>query len=252
VLLRTSVGDVVLRLDTADAPRTTAAVLDLVRLHAYDGVPFARIERGFVAQLATLQMRTTPLDAKQRAAIFPLPLERSSLRHHRGALSLAHPAGQPDAGDPSFAILLGDAPELDDKYTIFGTVEDEAALEAFDRVLTDDHREPVDRLEIREARLLGAGEKVAVAATPPPAGSIGLTLALALATIAIGVASFALQGRVSARVSASLALVSVLIGFVAAFALLLPYARGSRWLAFGLFAAAVAIFKLMNRFESPR
>jgi cyclophilin family peptidyl-prolyl cis-trans isomerase len=38
-------------------------------------------------------------------------------------LSLAH-GDDPDSGETSFSILLGDAPHLDSLYTVFGVVVD--------------------------------------------------------------------------------------------------------------------------------
>lgn len=253
VLLQTTVGELVVSVNETAAPRAAAQFLELVRLGAYDGVPFARIVPGFAAQLAVLDARRPPLDAAQRAAIHPLPLEVApGLRHHRGSLSLAHPAGRPDAGDASFAIFFADAPALDGKYTIFGQVVDGAAtLDALARAITDEKGQPVDHVAILHARLLAPDELVTPKTDAEPHGTAAL-LALAAAMMLFGGAAFVLAGRVSPRMLASLGLLAVMVAFVPLFVVVLPYARGSRWLAAGLFAATYGFFKLMGRFEGPR
>lgn len=246
VLFETSVGPLVVALDGDAAPRATAQLTALVARHAYDGVPFARIVRGFAATLAQL-------DDPSLAGAAPLPLETSpSLRHRRGSLSVTHPTGRPDAGDASFAILFDAAPALDGRYTVFGqVVEGAATLDALEAVLTDGDGVPIDRVELRRARVLDAGEAVALPAASPLARPWPL-VALAAIMMLFGAAVFLLAGRVSARTLASLGLLSLLVAFVPAFALVLPYARASRVVAVVLFAGAFGLFRLMNRFEGPR
>jgi cyclophilin family peptidyl-prolyl cis-trans isomerase len=123
-VLQTTAGDVVLGFYPDAAPQTVANILAVARSGALDGVDFFRVVAGYLVQLAPTE-RTTPLTSAQQAVIArTVPLEVSSgLLHHRGVLSMAHYDGKPDSGGSSFSILLGDAPSLDGKYTIFGDVE---------------------------------------------------------------------------------------------------------------------------------
>jgi len=124
IVLQTNAGDVVLGLFPQAAPRTVAHVIDLARSGALDGAEFFRVVPGFVAQVDALQ-RATPLSVAARAvASQTVPLEVSpGLRHQRGMLSMAHYDGKPNSGGRSFSVVLGDAPSLDGKYTVFGDVE---------------------------------------------------------------------------------------------------------------------------------
>ena len=245
-LLETGAGPLVVALDADAAPRAAAQFAALVARHAYDGVPFARIRKGFAAQLAVL-------DETRRAGTAPLPLETSpSLRHVRGSLSVTHPTDRPDAGDASFAILFADAPALDGRFTVFAHVVDGAAtLEALEATLTDENGAPVNRLALTHARLLEAGEAPTLPAAPTGRGALPLVV-LAAIMMAFGAAIFLLAGRVSPRTLASLGLLSLLVAFVPAFTMVLPYARASRWAALALFVCAFGLFKLMGRFEGPR
>ncbi|HJT79047.1 MAG TPA: peptidylprolyl isomerase, partial [Gemmataceae bacterium] len=120
VVLRTVAGDVVLALYADVAPGHVHQILKLVRLGAYDGTHFCRIDPTFVAQISTAYDRLSPLTPEQRAAIHPLKAEFSGLRHRRGTLSMARDDGKPDSAETSFSVLLADAPHLDGKYTVFG------------------------------------------------------------------------------------------------------------------------------------
>jgi cyclophilin family peptidyl-prolyl cis-trans isomerase len=134
VTIVTTAGTFTARLLPEVAPQTVAQFLRLVNARVYDSVYFYRVEKGFVAQTADAADRDVPLTAVQQAAIKPLPLETSrKIRHARGVLSMAHGA-DPNRGETSFSLLLGDAPHLDRKFTIFGKLEgDGAALRALEK-----------------------------------------------------------------------------------------------------------------------
>ena len=133
VTIATTGGNFTVRLLPDIAPKTVAQFLRLVRGGVYDSVWFYRVEQNFVAQAATADDREVPLTAEQRALITPIALEVSELqRHRRGVLSLAH-GDDPNSGETSFSILLGDAPHLDGKFTIFGELEEsDATLRAIE------------------------------------------------------------------------------------------------------------------------
>ena len=121
--MTTNAGTMTLRLFPQVAPKTVAQFVTLARAGVYDGIYFYRLERNFVLQTATHFDRATPLTPQQQALIHPLVLEPSPVLHQRGVLSLARADADPNSGETSFSILLGDAPHLDGKYTIFGTIE---------------------------------------------------------------------------------------------------------------------------------
>ena len=122
IVLHTLAGDVELALYPSVAPHTSAKMLELTRLGVFDGAHFFRIEDHFVAQLSTAEDRSTPLTSVQKAALQPIPTEFSSLPHVRGVLSIPRKNDDSDSAASSFSILLGPAPHLDGKYTVFGEV----------------------------------------------------------------------------------------------------------------------------------
>lgn len=126
VTLQTSMGDIVVVLDTVGAPKTAAQFLKLVRSGHYNGSAFYRIETGFVIQFGDL-------DAKLKyrpANVANVPLETATNKHSRGALSLAR-ADEPGSGQSTIFISLGENAGLDAKadappnttgYAVFGHV----------------------------------------------------------------------------------------------------------------------------------
>lgn len=108
ITLRTSLGDIVVVLDTVGAPKTSAQFLKLVRNGHYNGAAFYRIEKGFVIQFGDLDA-----SLKYRPAKMPnVPLETANNKHSRGALSLAR-AEESDSGQSTIFISLGENTGLD-------------------------------------------------------------------------------------------------------------------------------------------
>lgn len=141
VEMATTAGTVTIRLLPEIAPGTVARFLELARAGVYDSMYFYRVEQKFVAQTATADDRETPMTAEQRALIAPIALEPGPVRHQRGVLSLAH-GDDPNSGETSFSILLGDAPHLDGLYTVFGVIVDSEDVlhrieETYDRQARD-------------------------------------------------------------------------------------------------------------------
>jgi cyclophilin family peptidyl-prolyl cis-trans isomerase len=264
VVLSTAAGDVVLALYPDVAPRHTEQILRLVRLGVYDTTHVCRVEPRFVAQLSTALDREQPLTAEQRAAIHRLPAEFSSVPHRRGTLSMARDTNDPDSGETSFSVLLGDAPHLDGKYTVFGEVV--SGMEVLDEMCQVPRRgnQPVVRLEVRKATVVdspGALADLPLAAPRPVpvpdalrpretsqswevAGGVGLM-------VLCGLTCFFLAGRLPGRVLLSLNLIVVLVGAFLLFTLLAPAAQVHAYLALGLFLGLLGVLKLMSRFESP-
>ena len=126
VTLHTTMGDIVITLDTVGAPKTSAQFLGLVKTGHYDGAAFYRIEPGFLIQLGDL-------DAKyeyRAPKLPPVALETDANRHARGAVGLAH-ADDPNSGQSTFYIDLAEnsglnatpgAPPNTTGYAAFGHV----------------------------------------------------------------------------------------------------------------------------------
>ena len=124
VLLRTSMGDITLEMDPGLAPEHVRNFLKLVQTGWYDHTAFHRIISGFVIQggLGSTRADGRPHPADKWVHKLKGEFSRTAL-HIRGVLSMAR-ASDPDSADTSFFIVLGPAPHLDGKYTIFSKVID--------------------------------------------------------------------------------------------------------------------------------
>jgi cyclophilin family peptidyl-prolyl cis-trans isomerase len=265
VVLHTVAGDVVLAFYPDMAPRHVEQVLRLFRLGAYDTTHFCRIEPKFVAQLSTALDREEPLTDEQHAAIRRLPGEFGGL-HHRGVLSMARADGDPDSAETSFSVMLGDAPHLDGKYTVFGEVE--KGMEVFDALcrVPRNGNQPVVWLTVLQAEVVESPEALA-ALHLAPARAVDVPEAVRpeqpeathareiaggiLLMVGCGLACFFAAGRLPGRVLVSLNLIGVLIGSFLLLVILVPPAQTRAWLALGLFLGILGVLKLMSRFESP-
>ena len=152
VLLKTSLGDITLEMDPTTAPEHVRNFLKLVQTGWYNGTEFHRIVPGFVIQGG---MGYTRRDGKGHPAdrwVHTLKPEFSKLLHTRGVLSMARGEAE-DSASTSFFIVLGNAPHLDNKYTIFGRV-----LDGFDTIEKIEKsklngEKPVERIELIEAAI---------------------------------------------------------------------------------------------------
>lgn len=116
VILQTTQGDVILRLDTEHAPITTCNFLRYVQQGRYAGGSFFR------TVVAETNDNRNPIDVIQAATtagsddpgLGPITLERTidtGLRHSAGAISMARDG--PDTATSSFFIVTRDSPALD-------------------------------------------------------------------------------------------------------------------------------------------
>ncbi len=272
IVLRTGAGDLVLALYSDVAPCHVEQLLKLTRMGVFDSTHFYRVDPSFLVQLSDAANRTVPLSPEQRAALTPLPLELSALKHVRGALTMAHRDGEPDSAETSFSILLVDAPHLDGSYTVFGRLE--SGWEVLDEILrvprSQRHR-PVVKIEVKRAEVVN-GAKLAEASLSPatvvPIPEAFLRAAMAaeaaeaarryvppaiaggiLLMIALDLFCWFYLEKLSQRVVAACLLLSVLTGAFLCVVILTPSAHESQWLAIFLFAGLLGTIRLMGRLE---
>jgi hypothetical protein len=188
---------------------------------------------------------------------------------------MAHQDNQPDSGETSFSILLGDAPHLDGNYTIFGHVESGMdVVEELIKVPCNGNR-PLTRLEVTKAEVadypsaLGRMNLTKAHALAPPSPSPpapvptpeerpsladwdGIPMAAGtLFMMACGLVGFFCAKRLSPRIILSLHLVSVFIGSFVLMSLLVPIAHYYPLMCMGVFFGFLGLLKLMGRFENP-
>jgi cyclophilin family peptidyl-prolyl cis-trans isomerase len=129
----------------ADAPKTVAHVLDLVKSGFYDGQRIHRALPGFVVQWGDPRSRDTTLAfewGKGAAASSGKPIGAAEITkqrtHMKGAVAVAH-LGKPAQADSQIFVTLADRPDLNGKYAVFGRVisggEVPARLERGDQIL---------------------------------------------------------------------------------------------------------------------
>jgi peptidyl-prolyl cis-trans isomerase A (cyclophilin A) len=116
VLIRTTLGDITVEVDSIRAPVTSANFLRYVDEGAYRAGHFHRTVRmdnqpDNPVKIEVIQGGTARTDAAQYA---PITLERTKvtgLRHLDGTISMAR--GGPDTATSDFFICIGDQPSLD-------------------------------------------------------------------------------------------------------------------------------------------
>lgn len=151
VLLHTSLGDITLEMDPVLAPEHVRNFLKLVESGWYDHTAFHRIVSGFVIQGGVGATRTDnkPHSADKWVHKLKGEFSRTAL-HIRGTLSMAR-TSDPDSADTSFFIVLGQAPHLDGRYTIFGKVVDGFdTIELIEKAARNGEA-PIQRIELIEA-----------------------------------------------------------------------------------------------------
>ena len=123
VKLTTSMGDIVVQLDAAKAPKTVENFLAYVKDKHYDGTIFHRVMDGFMIQGGGF----TP-DMQQKATKAPIPLEATNgLKNDTYTIAMAR-TGNPNSATSQFFINVKNndmlnAPKPDGYgYTVFGKV----------------------------------------------------------------------------------------------------------------------------------
>ncbi len=123
VKLKTSLGDIVVQLDPAKAPKTVENFLQYVKDKHYDGTVFHRVINGFMIQGGGF----TP-DMAQKPTRPPIPLEATNgLKNDKYTIAMAR-TGDPNSATSQFFINVKNndmlnAPSPDGHgYAVFGQV----------------------------------------------------------------------------------------------------------------------------------
>ena len=123
VKLATSMGDIVVQLDPAKAPKTVANFLQYVQDKHYDGTIFHRVIDGFMVQGGGF----TP-DMAQKPVRAAIPLEAANgLKNDKYTIAMAR-TSVPDSATAQFFINVKDNAMLNarqpsgDGYAVFGKV----------------------------------------------------------------------------------------------------------------------------------
>lgn len=135
VLLTTSQGDITLKLDTENAPNTSANFIDYVKEGFFDGLIFHRVINGFMVQGGGFEP-----DMTQRPTKAPIKNEANNgLKNKEGTVAMARTM-DPHSATAQFFINVADNSFLDFKsettegwgYAAFGEVV--AGMEVVNRI----------------------------------------------------------------------------------------------------------------------
>jgi cyclophilin family peptidyl-prolyl cis-trans isomerase len=132
VQVTTSLGKLNLILDPAMAPISATYIYRLLTKGAYNGTLFVRYDPNYVLQLGCAEDKAPELpalSAKLEESLRRLPLETTYqkpgvMSQEKFPLVMAR-TDDVNSGTSSFFVLLGPAPHLERKYTVFGKISDD-------------------------------------------------------------------------------------------------------------------------------
>lgn len=147
VVIKTSLGDLVIELDVERAPITCKNFLRYADDGFYDGTIFHRVIPGFMIQGGGFTK-----DMKQKKVKAPIKNEwRNGLKNKRGTLAMARLGGRPDSATSQFFINVQDNSGLD-------TPRDGAAYAVFAKVIKG--MDVVDRIKAVKTTRHGGHQNV--------------------------------------------------------------------------------------------
>lgn len=117
IVIDTTKGRVIVKLDTALAPKHAERIKQLARDGYYDNVPFHRVIDGFMAQTGDGKN----FDGTGGSKYPNLAAEFTSTPFKRGTVGMAR-SSDPNSANSQFFICFGDAAFLNNKYTVVGEV----------------------------------------------------------------------------------------------------------------------------------
>lgn len=136
VKLVSSLGDIVIELDRAKAPRTVENFLSYVKSGHYDGTVFHRVIDGFMIQGGGFAVDGGGI--VEKATKDPIPNEgKNGLKNQRGTIAMAR-TGDPNSATAQFFINVNDNQGLNypnpdgHGYAVFGKVVE--GMEVVDKI----------------------------------------------------------------------------------------------------------------------
>ena len=246
IVLSTPHGPILIALAPENAPQHVEQFLLALAAGDFDGTVVTRVEPKYYVQMA---------GTSGTAQLSGLPVEREKVGNLRGALSV-YDSGQP--GDvPTIVIVLVTSPQLDPDYTSIGFVEAGfSVVKAIADTPTVGDRQPAEPITISEIHLATPQERAVLRqAEVAAAENDGTSLLAAIfiiacaAFVAAVISSF--QDSLGKQRTTSLALMVALLAFFGVWVALAGTKAGSGLVGVALFGGAIAMFRLMGRFERP-
>lgn len=158
-IIRTSMGDITIKLYPKEAPNTVANFVKLAKEGFYDGIKFHRVIKGFMNQVGD---PLTKDDTKKNlwgtggpGYQFEDEINRASPLYQKGYKTgvVAMANAGPNTNGSQFFIMAADVP-LDPNYTIFGEVTSGFdVVAAINGVKTDERDRPIEPVTILSVSL---------------------------------------------------------------------------------------------------
>lgn len=155
-VIDTKFGEIKFKLFDNIAPKTTANFVNLANSGFYDGTVFHRIMPGFVIQGGdpnTIKGDKSTWGLGDAGHTIP-PEFSTSINFTKGMVGMAR-GSDVNSGSSQFFITLGDAPWLNDQYTLFGQVI--SGQDVVDKIAalqtTPDTNQPVDVESARVSKI---------------------------------------------------------------------------------------------------
>lgn len=246
IVINTSAGPILVALAPENAPQHVANFLTALGDHDFIGATAARVSPEFYVQM---------VGKLGRAQLAGLPVERVKVGNLHGAMSI-YDSGKP--GDiPTLMFVLVTSHQLDPDYTSIGFVEaGMGVLKKMAATSTVGDHQPTTAITITEIHFASAEERAKLRqAEQTPSSDNGTSLLAAIfilafaAFIAAGISAF--RDRLQKQWVTSLWLMVALLSFFAVWVAVGASGHGSSGVAILLFAGAIAMFRLMGRFERP-
>ena len=146
-VIDTDFGQIVI-LPLKEAAKTHVRELgNMIKRGFYDGLAFHFVEPGKMIQGGDVNSRDDdPTNDGGGDPGFSIQPEIAA-PNLVGSVGLAHPPGEPEKGNSQFYILLRDMPELNGRYTVFGTVVDGmSVVKKISEVPTDAEGRPLKKV----------------------------------------------------------------------------------------------------------
>jgi len=246
IVITTSAGTILVALAPENAPKHVAEFLTALAGHDFDGASVARVSPKFYVQL---------VGKLSKAQLAGQPVERVKVGNLHGALSVydSGTAGQ----IPTLMFVLINSPQLDTDYTSIGFVE--AGMSVVEKIAetptVGDHV-PTKAITVGEIHFATPQERALLRqaeATPVPGQGTALLAAVFIlafaAFVAAGISAF--RDRLSKQWRKSLWLMVALLSFFAVWVAVGGSRHSSGLVGVALFGGAIAMFRLMGRFERP-
>lgn len=124
-LIKTSLGDIKVKLDASNAPITVNNFLNLAKTGFYDGTKFHRVIKGFMIQGGDPKSKDESLKNEWGTGGpgYTIPDELSGTeKYPQGTLAMANTAMPNTGGSQFFIVTAAPAAPLPPSYTVFGSI----------------------------------------------------------------------------------------------------------------------------------